>query len=293
MPSLSKKFNQLKQWTGEKIGNVDRTEHPEAYKQLEMETESRREGIDNILQAMNLYIRGEDNRKSTPIARLSKTILQQGKMHGDDSAYGSLMVDMGTGLDRISTHQNEFASSAKCGILSELETLSENMKEFDRIRKKLENRRLDFDAKQNKLTKGGSKKSAELEEEVNVAREKYEETLGDSERMMQGFKEREEVLIASMIQFAKDQAIYYEKAAEAAKGLVADIQKHGTTQGKVQRVKSREEMPVGSAAPASGEPSSRSKTIGPAPQQVKQKRSSPSTILMLRMRTSCPSRRVT
>lgn len=88
MPSLSKKFNQLKQWTGEKIGNVDKTTFPEAYKQLEMETESRREGVDNILQAMSLYVRGEEGRKSTPIARLSKTILQQGKMHGDDSAYG-------------------------------------------------------------------------------------------------------------------------------------------------------------------------------------------------------------
>ena len=189
MPSLSKKFNQLKQWTGEKIGNVDRTRYPEDYKQLEMETESRREGVDNILQAMNLYVRGEEGRKSTPIARLSKTVLQQGKMHGDDSAYGSLMIKMGTGLDHISTHQNDFANNAKHGILSELETLSENMKEFDRIRKKLENRRLDFDAKQNKLAKG--KKSGELEEEVSVAREKYEETLEDSEKMMQGFRERE------------------------------------------------------------------------------------------------------
>lgn len=132
------------------------------------------------------------------------------------------MIKMGTGLDHISTHQNEFANNAKHGILSELETLSENMKEFDRIRKKLDNRRLDFDAKQNKLAKG--KKSSELEEEVSVAREKYEEMLEDSERMMQGFKEREEVLMSTMVQFAKDQAVFYEKAAEAAKKLVMDIQ---------------------------------------------------------------------
>jgi hypothetical protein len=46
------------------------------------------------------------------------------------------------------------------------------------LKKKLENRRLDFDAKLNKIQKS-KKESADLEDECRMAQRKYEETLQD------------------------------------------------------------------------------------------------------------------
>jgi predicted nuclease with TOPRIM domain len=49
---------------------------------------------------------------------------------------------------------------------------------FYRLKTKLENRRLDYDAKMNKVQKL-KKESQLLEEETRVAQSKYDETLGD------------------------------------------------------------------------------------------------------------------
>ncbi len=52
------------------------------------------------------------------------------------------------------------------------------------LKKKMENRRLDFDAKLNKVHKS-KKENSELEEETRVAQMKYEETLTDITNKMQ------------------------------------------------------------------------------------------------------------
>jgi hypothetical protein len=49
-------------------------------------------------------------------------------------------------------------------------------KEYARLESKLENRRLDFDAKLNKINKS-KKENTVLEEETRAAQAKYEETL--------------------------------------------------------------------------------------------------------------------
>lgn len=64
------------------------------------------------------------------------------------------------------------------------------MKEYSSLKKKLENRRLDYDAKQNKLNKSKKEKPA-LEAEVNAAQTKYNETLSDLQILMSSFAEKE------------------------------------------------------------------------------------------------------
>ena len=52
----------------------------------------------------------------------------------------------------------------------------EGLKEYDKLNQKLENRRLDFDAKLNRVHKS-KKENPELEEETRVAQGKYEDSL--------------------------------------------------------------------------------------------------------------------
>lgn len=77
-----------------------------------------------------------------------------------------------------------------------METISlhSSMKEYASLKKKLENRRLDYDAKQNKLNKS-IKENPGLEEEVKIAQVKYDETLAVVESLMASFAEREVTLL--------------------------------------------------------------------------------------------------
>jgi len=76
------------------------------------------------------------------------------------------------------------------GFLFDVSELLAGVKEFEHLKKKLENRRLDYDAKQNKLSKSKKEKPA-LEEEVRACQYKYEETYNDLIALMSRFGERE------------------------------------------------------------------------------------------------------
>ncbi len=92
------------------------------------------------------------------------------------------------------------------------------MKEHTAIKKKLENRRLDYDAKVNKLSKSKKEKPA-LEEEMKVAQAKYYETLKDMEAMMEGFAAQEELLLESLVTFARGQYEYFKNGLELLDGI--------------------------------------------------------------------------
>ena len=72
----------------------------------------------------------------------------------------------------------------------EIMALQTSMKDYSQLKKKLENRRLDYDAKLNKLNKSKKEKPG-LGEEMNTAQAKYNETLADVEALMSTFAERE------------------------------------------------------------------------------------------------------
>ena len=72
----------------------------------------------------------------------------------------------------------------------EIMALNASMKDYAALKKKLEMRRLDYDAKLNKLNKSKKEKPG-LEEEMKTAQKKYHETLNDVEELMETFAQRE------------------------------------------------------------------------------------------------------
>ena len=60
--------------------------------------------------------------------------------------------------------------------MAKLDNMLEDSKEYEYLKRKLENRRLDFDAKLNQVQKA-KKEKPQLEEETRMAQSKYEETM--------------------------------------------------------------------------------------------------------------------
>ena len=95
---------------------------------------------------------------------------------GTDSSYGNVLMKAGTAHDKLALEQLTFAQKIKDGFLSKMDAMAEDQKEYEHIKKKLENRRLDFDAKLNQVQKA-KKETPKLEEETRVSQMKYEETM--------------------------------------------------------------------------------------------------------------------
>lgn len=133
-----------------------------------------------------------------------------------------MLVRIGDALETVSISQTEFANSVKSGLLNDLDNLKDGLKEYDRLKKKLENRRLDFDAKHNKYQKSKKDDSAQ---EVQVAHEKYEETLADMERLMKSMKLRE-VNIRSVFFYVASAHAIIDRICQATVTLLFPRNRH-------------------------------------------------------------------
>lgn len=110
------------------------------------------------------------------------------------------------------------------GLLMSLEALLNETKEFERLRKKLKNRRLDYDANNNKLQKS-KKEDHALEESVKTTKLKYEETLHKLEEMMVQVSKQETELIDPFINFMELQIEHYHqclKTSESVLGILKE-----------------------------------------------------------------------
>lgn len=169
-----------------------------------MATDTRKEGIENMHGSLAAYattMDGKDPDKKLPtlsmsdkkmpcLAGLGKALTQQGRLQGDDNSYGMALLKVGEAQSELSTIQFELVSKLRQGFLFDVSEILTSVKEFDHLRKKLENRRLDFDAKQNKVNKSKKEKPV-MEEEARAAQFKYEETYNDLLGLMSRFGERE------------------------------------------------------------------------------------------------------
>ena len=87
------------------------------------------------------------------------------------------------------------------------------MKDYSAARKKLENRRIGYDASMNKLQKA-RRDDFRIEEEVRSAKAKYEETSEDVVRRMCDIKESEGETVRDLSSFLDAELEYHERCAE-------------------------------------------------------------------------------
>lgn len=100
-----------------------------------------------------------------------------------------------------------------------LDALLNESSKFDQLLKKLKNRRLDFDANNNKLQKS-KKENPSLEENVKSTKFKYEETLEQLEEMMVSVSTQETNLIEPIISFIESQVELFRNSINVSNSLL-------------------------------------------------------------------------
>jgi uncharacterized protein involved in exopolysaccharide biosynthesis len=88
------------------------------------------------------------------------------------------LINLGQTESRIAALQESLANDIRLGYMATLINGLQDYKEYDSLRKTLASRRLHYDSKLNRLNKA-KKEKPELEQEMQAARIKYEDTEHD------------------------------------------------------------------------------------------------------------------
>jgi hypothetical protein len=199
--------------------------------------------MDRLQKSMNAYIKWisrrndtyEDKEKGVPASYLGRTMVNHGEDFEPDSEFGNCLITMGRANERLAGLQEQYAADATALWLESLERSLAMMKDYQvrpiggnppmpamtkaltehpqAARKKLENRRLAYDASMAKLAKA-RRDDFRVEEEVRTNKAKYEETSEDVMRRMQDIKDAEVDSVRDLSSFLDTELDYHERCVE-------------------------------------------------------------------------------
>ncbi|SAM07262.1 hypothetical protein [Absidia glauca] len=180
---MLKNFGKFKQWTGERLGASKVTLQTEDFQQLDAETENKRTGFEKVNEASEQVYDQLSKKKPSPydtkvkcapLESLSNCWIGHSSDFNDDSPLGVALVNLGQTEAQIALLQEEFATTIKTDYIGVLEQGLQHYKDYYALKKKLESRRLDYDAKLSRLNKS-KKEKPEWDQEMQAAKAKYEE----------------------------------------------------------------------------------------------------------------------
>ena len=209
--------------------------------------------MERLQKSMTVYMKtlskrneGDDKEKSLPVSYLGSTMASHGEDFEDDSEFGQCLqgtftevlhhnhpnkrAGLGRANERIGRMQETYVQNATTSWLESLERSLAQMKEYnvslpnftvDKIgltfpqsaRKKLESRRLAYDAATAKIQKS-KRDDFRTEEELRSARAKYEESTEDVYRRMEDIKEAEADSIVDLGSFLEAELRYYDRCRD-------------------------------------------------------------------------------
>ncbi|KAH9936929.1 BAR-domain-containing protein [Amylocystis lapponica] len=216
----SKQLGKLRQWAGEVISSRDKTVVTDEFRELEHDIELRRQGLWR-LHIVSEYFHHhlskkkqsealEEPEKLLPIDAMGVVMIKHGEEFGDDSAYGVSLVNFGRAHCRIATLQETFAMLLEDTYLSSIQRTEDEIREYQTQRKRLESRRLSYDAALSKLDKLKSSKKEkekerkEAEDECARAQSRYEETAEDPAAELTGFLDLETDYVEKYLEVLRD-----------------------------------------------------------------------------------------
>ncbi|TFK69203.1 BAR-domain-containing protein [Pluteus cervinus] len=231
----SKQLGKLRQWAGEVISSKDKTIFTDEFRELEQDVELRRAGALRLLLASEGYHHNLSKRKANdalldekllPLDTFGVVMCMHGEEFGDDSVYGTSLVNLGRAHCKVATLQEAYALTLQDTFVASLKKFGEDVKVYDQQRKKLESRRLTYDSAVTKFEKlKGSKKEKErreAEEEMERAKERFEETEEEVHTQMLAIQEKEIGQQKELTSLLDNELNFVERYLEVLKEVKVD-----------------------------------------------------------------------
>lgn len=214
MSKIGKKFNQLKQWTRETIGKGERTEKGDEYEQLKADLEFRLEHTRIVYEALNEYGKSFGLKKSKNLtSEFGIALTSYGDGLGSSNAYGQALgalggayVDISNGLPNVLLALNNSYGALLYRYLQE-------SSELERLHKKTNSRRLDYDAKAAKALSKRDSDSTLLDEDARLAKSKFESSVQECTLRMKDMQQSESEQLQGLFELVEAQEAYFQSAA--------------------------------------------------------------------------------
>ncbi|KAG8927908.1 hypothetical protein FRC02_007603 [Tulasnella sp. 418] len=133
-----------------------------------------------------------ESTKTLAVEALGLAMISHGSDFDPEAAYGQCLGKLGRAHCRIAQLQEDFAQTFYDTWLGSIALVRDTMREYNAQRKKLESRRLTFDAARTKLEKAKKEKDRkDAEEEFKLAKSRYEEASEEVQRRMYDIQDNE------------------------------------------------------------------------------------------------------
>ncbi|KAH7096170.1 BAR-domain-containing protein [Auriculariales sp. MPI-PUGE-AT-0066] len=200
-----KQLGKFRQWAGEMIAfSKEKTTLTDEFLELENDVELRRIGGDKVLHAASTGYHAyllkkktsealDDPAKVAPGEALGLVMINHGEEFGEDSAFGQSLVKYGRAHLKLAALQETYAGALAEGFINNIERTMDDITEYQAQRKKLDSRRLTYDAALTKASKQykKEKEQKEAEQEVATAKERYDEVSEEVQSRMIAIQENE------------------------------------------------------------------------------------------------------
>jgi len=202
------------------MGGEAKTATSDEFKSLETEMNLRQDGMEKLHHTMSTYVKsmsqrkeGDDKEKMLPVDVLAQAMIAHGEEFEPDSLFGNCLIMMGQANEKVARVQDSYVAAASETWLESMERSLTQMKEYQAARRKLESRRLAYDATLSKMQKQ-KKEDFRVEEELRSQRVKYEESSEDVYRRMGDIQESEAESMADLGAFLDAELEYYDRCRD-------------------------------------------------------------------------------
>ncbi|XP_061101823.1 endophilin-A3a isoform X2 [Conger conger] len=236
---FKKQFHKASQLLSEKISGAEGTKLDEDFMEMERKIDVTNKSVFDILSKTTEYlqpnpasraklgmlntmskIRGQVKTTGYPQPEglLGDCMLRYGRELGEDSAFGSALVDIGEAMKQMSDVKDSLDINVKQNFIDPLQTLQDkDLKEIGHHLKKLEGRRLDFDYKKKRQGKIP-------DEEIKQAVEKFDESKELAERSMFNFLENDVEQVSQLAALIEAALDFHRQSTEILEELNSKLQ---------------------------------------------------------------------
>ncbi|CAB3373777.1 Hypothetical predicted protein [Cloeon dipterum] len=239
---LKKQINKANQYMTEKMGGAEGTKLDVDFMEMERKTDVTNELVEELQMKTREYLQPNPNARAKmaavkgisklsgqakantypqPEGVLGDCMVTYGKKLGDDSHFGISLVEFGEALKQMADVKYSLDDNIKQNFLEPLHALQmKDLKEVMHHRKKLQGRRLDFDCKRRKQSKG----SHIPDDDIKQAEEKFAESLHLAQIGMFNLLENDVEQISQLATFAEGLLEYHQQCTEVLKVLNETMQ---------------------------------------------------------------------
>ncbi|XP_051987388.1 endophilin-A3a [Xyrauchen texanus] len=236
---FKKQLHKASQLLSEKISGAEGTKLDEDFMEMERKIEVTNKSVFELITKTTEYlqpnpasraklgmlntvskIRGQVKTTGYPQTEglLGDCMLRYGRELGEESTFGSALVDIGEAMKQMADIKDALDIDVKQNFIDPLQTLQDkDLKEIVHHLKKLEGRRLDFDYKKKRQGKIP-------DEEVKQAVEKFEESKELAERSMFNFLENDVEQVSQLSALIEAALDYHRQTLEILEDLNSKLQ---------------------------------------------------------------------